>query len=127
MKRKIKFRGKRVDNGEWVYGDYIKVTPHKDNDGHRICSQDSWDIFEIDPETVGQFTGFRDLIEGDICNITVGNKTYPNCEIIFEDGAFMVKYNEYLKGNRAPTPLCGFTEDCKFEVVGNVHDSGTPS
>ena len=69
--REIKFRGKRLDNGEWVYGHYIKVTPYKDVDGHRICTQDTWDMIPVDPASLGQFTGLRDkngreIYEGDI-------------------------------------------------------------
>lgn len=65
MNREIKFRGKRIDNGEWVYGyladeDYI-------ND---IYSIDLSSI-EVDRDTVGQFTGLfdkngKEIYEGDI-------------------------------------------------------------
>lgn len=59
--REIKFRGKRVDNGEWVYGDLV----YKAFDGTSrnvpigIRSEISLPV-EIDPETVGQFTGLLD-------------------------------------------------------------------
>ena len=65
MNREIKFRGKRIDNGEWVYGyladeDYI-------ND---INSIDLSSI-EVDRDTIGQFTGLfdkngKEIYEGDI-------------------------------------------------------------
>lgn len=51
MNRTIKFRGKRIDNGQWVYG--FLAEDYYIND---VNSQDFPSI-EIAPETVGQFTG----------------------------------------------------------------------
>ena len=72
--REIKFRGKRIDNGEWVYGYIVKVAspcglgwvmhiPAKDpDDNHRVV--------QVNPSTVGQYTGLKDkngteIFEGD--------------------------------------------------------------
>lgn len=62
--REIKFRGKRVDNGEWVYGYYVV------QNGRGIDGADSQKIHQIvdeqgsfqlvHPKTVGQFTGLKD-------------------------------------------------------------------
>lgn len=64
--REILFRGKRVDNGEWVEGCYIKGVMAKyknsyilpDNVNQKGC--DPLDGFKVHPETVGQFTGRLD-------------------------------------------------------------------
>lgn len=68
MEREIKFRGKRLDNGEWVVGDLI----HKNNGDVAIrtylnvWADNSDDIdaygeeFIINPATVGQYTGLKD-------------------------------------------------------------------
>lgn len=62
MSREIIFRGKRVDNGEWCYGDLI----HNGFDGTSrtlqtgIAAHGCYPI-EVIPETVGQFTGRTDV------------------------------------------------------------------
>lgn len=65
MTRKILFRGKRLDTGEWVYGDL-----QHDYDGEPRCISDFCGANPIDPSTVGQYTGLtangKKIFEGDI-------------------------------------------------------------
>lgn len=91
--RDILFRAKRIDNDEWVYGYYIKTHDYLDNrEIHLIVGIDSTsfpaneitDTNEIDPETLGEFTGVTDkngvkIFEGDIFEREVNDgekKTY---------------------------------------------------
>jgi len=78
MNREIKFRGKRIDNGEWVYGTYHYSN---DNNNHYILSREcfieidsrqtlhSKEVSNVVQESVGQSTGLKDEL---------GNEIYEN-------------------------------------------------
>lgn len=132
--RDILFRGKRIDNGEWVDGVYYKQTEYYGESCERCCiivsTEDlSFDqdleFYEVDPETVGQYTGLTDkngkkIFEYDIVKLghDVGLVEYSE---LF--GKYIVVYNQ-LSGNWFDFE----SDDCsplsmECEVIGNTIDS----
>ena len=55
MNKEIKFKGKRLDNGEWVYGDLLHLV-----DGVYISNDNGSNMAQVESDTVGQYTGLKD-------------------------------------------------------------------
>ena len=125
--REILFRGKQEDNGEWVEGYYSPycfgwfpcrpaIIPKEDMDnGH-------WHSEEIDPETIGQYTGLTDkngkkIFEGDIVHFKTTAYHFKNCRIKYQ--SCYVRYCAIdNKGYEYP-----MDEAFEYEVIGNIHDN----
>lgn len=99
--REILFRGKTILEGEWVYGFLFITRKGKYNikwyDPHFGSSNTS----EVYPESVGQFTGFKDMhgnkiFEGDIIYARHTNDgSLTKGTVNFLNGCFCVQYNNY--------------------------------
>ncbi|MDE6019737.1 MAG: YopX family protein [Ruminococcus sp.] len=116
--REIKFRGKRTDNKEWVYGslDLCGDTPFMtwrevDSDGDTV----PWFV-EVQEDTIGQFTGLKDnkgkeIYEGDIVRYSEANDEIATKQVHFIDGAF------------SPLTEIIWMGDAECEVIGNIFDN----
>ena len=128
--REILFRGKRLDNGEWIEGHIIQYEDRR----ARICESHT-DIFcyekdrsiiqtvahEVDPSTVCQYTGLKDkngkkVFEGDIIKKTNKGR-HPQIFTANIHTHFCVNEEVYY------SPCDHFTECCEYEIIGNIHDN----
>ena len=135
--REILFRGKRLDNGEWVYGYPVGWQ----NEGGDIsivdsrfgaCIDESGNLMmleapfvtKVDPSTVGQYTGLTEkngkkIFEGDI--VCAGSEgIIAKCEVKRRiDGIYYMNPNRKTVWYMMPDN----TGKTTVEILGNIHDN----
>ena len=122
--REILFRGKRIDNDEWVEGCGIIATENWVSIFTVIddIDENSSEVNEIEvlPETVGQYTGLTDkngdkIFDSDVVDILTENEevgivTYDEgCFYVKADG-FSIDFRNNINGN-------------DLLIIGNIHDN----
>ena len=119
--REILFRGKRTDNGEWVQG-YICRYGWIGKEKDYIIPDYASALYtnEVDPETVGQYTGLTDkngrkIFEGDIVWNSY-NEDYGKVEWDNDTARFIITCSKFTVNFNSV-----WSEE--LEIVGNVYDN----
>lgn len=144
MNREILFKAKRKDNDKWVEGDYCKLDEttyciSEDYERYPVPTHHyilheamtDWGLpnrflqFEINPDTLCQFTGLTDkngkkIWENDILR----RDGYWDIRIEFENGVFMVRNADKVQYiNRVTCTSINTFNIKSYEVVGNIFDN----
>lgn len=115
LNREIKFRGKRIDNDTFIFGflltfldetTYILVLDKLD---------DTFDKYEVHPDSVGQFTGLKDKndVERYETDIIKRNTGY----------VFIEAKKVFLLGETNGAKAFGYDYHSEDEIIGNVFDN----
>lgn len=127
MPREIKFRGRRLDNGEWVYGNLIEgnriVGNTTDWNNEYFCTEFWYTVY---PETVGQYTGDKNRgFEGDIIEWVEPNRSEHGDIIDYEFLRGVVEWDNERSGFivRCLNGNEWFEGIMNITIIGNIHDN----
>lgn len=129
MQDRYLFRAKRIDNGEFVIGNYQRRFDLLGNEEHYIfCSKshNAWEYAEVDPSTICQCTGLKDrngklIWENDIVVTVYDGNQNPNYVVIWDKddlGFLATNGKDHYETNFEYLGCCE-----EIEVIGNIFDN----
>ena len=154
MNREIKFRGKSLEDNSFVYGSYVHSDDSKNNpfryeykEKHQILTyfpgdwnMGGYEYVDVDPDTVGQYTGLKDkygveIYEGDVLRteglMHIGGRLVQSIdisEVVWSEdscGFSIVEQKAFIKGKEKQQMgnfyMMPDSEEC--EVIGNIYDN----
>ena len=122
--REILFRGKRLDNGEWVEGYFVNLWLIHYQKHQPIITDNNAVSYDVDTSTVSQYTGLTDkngkkIFEGDI--VKTDKFSEPNKQYIIK---YDLQFGAFIGQDRYNLYFVTFDGDSgEFEVIGNIHDN----
>ena len=138
----IKFRGKSLKTGRWVYGYYVHLEDFmRGRETHRIYSgladsmpggegyDFSADYEDVDSDTIGQYTGWKDengqeIYEGDILDLyipknNIGKPEHRKRKVIWKYSGFQItNMRDDCVMDRVTSTI-----ELIYTVIGNIHDN----
>ena len=132
--REILFRGKRVDNNEWVYGDLIQLHDGRkyiidnkfgaclDDKGNFINTESPF-VNEVIPETICQYTGLEDRNGNNIFDGDIVQWSNIKMEIFWGEHigiGYGFCWRPYGEEQSYHESMTGFIDE--YEVIGNIFD-----
>lgn len=132
--REIKFRGKGINTGEWVFGFYTQGSFIDPNTGKETIRHiiDNDMLHDVVPETIGQFTGLKDkngkeIYEGDVLK---SRSIIHFVEYKEDEGVFVGRFKLGARVPNVTMQQPDFTSLHQWwinkyekEVVGNIYDN----
>lgn len=129
------FRGKRIDNGEWIIGNLIQNPFFKgmrswisseQEDKIRLKSisrtQALWNSIEVDSSTICQCTGLKDKTGKLILENDIVETEYGKAVVVWDKSEWRIKWIDDLIW-RKDLHYWANDNGCGIEVIGNMIDN----